>query len=59
MAKKHPEWHIVTLVRNQEQSDIVKKAWPAVETVIGDLDSHDILVEQGAEADVVLREDIS
>lgn len=37
MAKKHPEWNIVALVRNQQQSDTVKKMLPKVETVIGDL----------------------
>jgi uncharacterized protein YbjT (DUF2867 family) len=58
MVKQHPEWQIVTLVRTEEQANIVKKTWPSVQTVIGDLDSHDVLVEQGAKADVVLRESI-
>jgi nucleoside-diphosphate-sugar epimerase len=54
-VKKHPEWQLVTLVRNAEQAQIVKTAYPAVQTVIGTLDDHDLLVEQGKTADVVLR----
>jgi len=54
-AKKHPEWQLVALVRNAEQARIVKAAYPAIQTVIGTLDDHDLLVEQGMMADVVLR----
>lgn len=56
IVTKHAEWHTVTLVRNEEQAKIIKKNWPSVETIIGDLDSHEILVEQGSRANVVLRE---
>jgi len=55
IAEKHPEYNLVALVRNEEQASVVKATWPKVETVIGDLDSHDILVEQGKKADAVLR----
>jgi nucleoside-diphosphate-sugar epimerase len=54
-SKKHPEWKLVALVRNMEQSQIVKAKYPAVETVIGTLDDRDLLIEQGKRADVVLR----
>jgi uncharacterized protein YbjT (DUF2867 family) len=55
LAQKHPEYDLVFLVRNEEQAKIVKARFPSAETVIGDLDSHEVLVEQGKRADVVLR----
>lgn len=58
MRKQHPEWKIVTLVRNAEQAQIVHQTYIGVKTVIGDLDSHDLLAEQGAKADVVLRKSL-
>lgn len=56
LADKHPEYNLVFLVRNEEQAKKIKARFPSSETVIGDLDSHDVLVEQGKLADVVLRE---
>jgi uncharacterized protein YbjT (DUF2867 family) len=47
IVEKHAEWHVVALVRNEEQAEIIRKTWPTVEIVIGDLDSHEILVKQG------------
>jgi uncharacterized protein YbjT (DUF2867 family) len=55
IVDKHPEYELAALVRNEEQAQIIGKTWPSVETIIGDLDSHEILLEQGAKADVVLR----
>jgi uncharacterized protein YbjT (DUF2867 family) len=55
LIKKHPEYQVIALVRTEKQSETVRAAWPAVETVIGDLDNHDLMVEQGKRADVVLR----
>lgn len=55
LIKKHPEYQIVTLVRTDKQAEIIRATWPAVETVLGDLDNHDLLVEQGKKANVVLR----
>jgi uncharacterized protein YbjT (DUF2867 family) len=55
LAQKHPEYNLVFLVRNEEQSKVVKARFPSAQTVIGDLDSRDVLVEQGKRADVVLR----
>jgi hypothetical protein len=55
LAQKHPEYNLVFLVRNEEQAKSVKARFFSSETVIGDLDSHDVLVEQGKRADVVLR----
>lgn len=55
ILKKHPEWNVVVLVRNEEQKRIVLTRWPKIETVIGDLDNKDLMIEEGSKADVVLR----
>lgn len=55
LIKKHPEYQVVTLVRTEKQAEIIRDTWPAIEAVLGDLDNHDLLVEQGKRADVVLR----
>jgi len=55
LASKHAEYNLVFLVRNEQQSKTVKARFPSAETVIGDLDSHDVLVEQGRRADLVIR----
>lgn len=55
LIKKHSEYQVITLVRTEKQAEIIKATWPAVKTVLGDLDNHDLLVEQGKRADVVLR----
>ena len=47
LAEKHPEYNLVFLVRKDEQAKTVKARFPSSETVIGDLDSHDVLFEQG------------
>jgi uncharacterized protein YbjT (DUF2867 family) len=54
--EKHPEWHVVLLVRNEEQKKIVLAKWPEAEVVIGDLDDKALMVSEGSKADVVLRE---
>jgi nucleoside-diphosphate-sugar epimerase len=56
LGETHPEYNLVFLVRNDEQAKIVKAKFPSSETVIGDLDSHDVLFKQGKRADVALRE---
>ena len=55
ITEKHPQWHLVVLVRNKEQSAIVKSRWPQIETVIGDLDDKELMVSEASKADVVLR----
>lgn len=52
----HPEYAYAALVRTQEKADIVKKAYPSVRIVLGGLDDFDILKEEAAKADIVLRE---
>lgn len=55
LIKKHPEYQYTTLVRTEKQAEIIRSTWPAVGTVLGDLDNSDLLVEQGKRADVILR----
>lgn len=56
IIEKHPEWHVAGLVRNDEQKKIILAKWPQVEVVIGSLDDKELMVAEGAKADVVLRE---
>ncbi|KAL4869079.1 hypothetical protein BDV12DRAFT_208808 [Aspergillus spectabilis] len=55
LVQTRPDLDITALVRNEEQTRIVKIAFPETKTVIGDLDSVDLLVQLSAEADVVLQ----
>lgn len=55
LNKAHPEYEYAALVRTQEKADTVKKAYPSVRIVLGGLDDSDILKEEAAKADVVLR----
>jgi uncharacterized protein YbjT (DUF2867 family) len=55
LMEQHPEWHIVTLVRNEEHKDIVLNRWPSIEVVIGDLDDKALMIEEGSKAEVILR----
>ncbi len=54
LIKKHPEWEVVVLLRTEEQEKKVNAAWPDVQTVLGDLDNADTLIEEASKADVVL-----
>lgn len=55
LYQKHPDYEYAVLSRTQEKGDIVKKAYPSVRIVIGGLDDSDIIKEEAAKADVVLR----
>jgi hypothetical protein len=55
LNQKHPDYEYSALVRTQEKADIVKKAFPNVRTVLGGNDDSDLLKEEAAKADVVLR----
>jgi len=54
LLEQHPDYQIVALVRNDSQADIVKAVYPTIETVIGDLDSDEIIQEEAGKADVVI-----
>ncbi|KAF3911763.1 hypothetical protein AA313_de0206318 [Arthrobotrys entomopaga] len=51
LIAKHPEYDITALVRNNDQADRVKEAFPNVRTVIGDLDSLELIKEESSNAD--------
>lgn len=55
LTQAHPEYHVVGLVRSEAQGKQVTNQYPKLETVLGDLDSHDVLVKEASEADVILR----
>ncbi|KAI9775590.1 MAG: hypothetical protein M1839_000991 [Geoglossum umbratile] len=55
LVKKHPEYQIVALVRNNEQAVKLKAAFPNIETVIGDLDSEGVLVREANSANIVIK----
>jgi uncharacterized protein YbjT (DUF2867 family) len=55
LLRRHPEYNLVLLVRDTEQEAKVLARWPTLQIVIGNLDSTDILIEEGSKADVVLR----
>lgn len=55
LNQKHPDYEYSVLVRTQEKADIVKKAFPNVRIVLGGNDDSDIIKEEAAKADIVLR----
>lgn len=55
LVAAHPEYHVVALVRNEEQATKLKFQWPTVRTVVGTLDDDKIIKEESAKANVVLR----
>ena len=52
---KHPDYEYVCLVRTQDKADKVTKAFPNVRIVLGGLDDSQLLEDEAAKADVVLR----
>lgn len=42
-------------MRTQEKADLVKDAFPSVRIVLGNLDDAELLKEEAAKADIVLR----
>ena len=52
---EHPDWNYTCLVRTQEKAEAVQQAFPGVRTVIGDLDSDELLEEEAARADIIIR----
>jgi uncharacterized protein YbjT (DUF2867 family) len=55
LTGKYSELEIVALVRNVGQAETVTSVLPHVKTIIGDLDSVEILEKQSAEAEIVLH----
>ncbi len=55
LTRAHPEYEYSALVRTQEKSDVVKKAYPSIRIVLGSLDDSELLEKEAASADIVLR----
>lgn len=55
LRQKHPEYEYAALVRTQDKADLVKQAYPNIRIVLGGLDDSNLLKEEAAKADVVLR----
>lgn len=52
----HPDYEYVALVRTEERGKQVQKAFPNVQTVYGDLDKSQLIEDESAKADIVIRE---
>ncbi|KAJ5910438.1 hypothetical protein N7504_005081 [Penicillium tannophilum] len=52
----HPEYQVVTLVRNKEQAANLQSHWPTITTVVGTLDDDNIIKEESAKVNVALRD---
>lgn len=55
LYNKHSDYEIAALVRSEEKGKPVKEAFPNVRLVIGDLDSSQLIEDESAKADVVIR----
>jgi hypothetical protein len=58
LSQSHPEYHVVVLVRDKAQGEQITTKFPNFETVLGDLDSHDVLLKEASKADVILRKSL-
>ncbi|KAF2092990.1 NAD(P)-binding protein [Rhizodiscina lignyota] len=55
LYKAHPNYEYSVLIRTQDKADAVKKAYPSVRVVLGDLDNSAILEEEASRADIVIH----
>lgn len=55
LTQTFPDFHITALVRASNQAASLQEEYPNVETVIGTLDSRNLLVKEAAKADIVLH----
>jgi hypothetical protein len=55
IANAHPDWQFSALVRSQEKAAQVTSKYPKIRTVIGDLDSSDLIEHEVKHADIVFR----
>jgi len=51
----HPSIDFTFLVRTEDKAAIVRKAYPRSRVIIGELDHYDLIEEEAARADIVLR----
>ena len=55
LNKAHPEYEYTCLVRNPERGAPVAAEYPRVRLVYGTLEDSELLEEESAKADVVIR----
>ena len=55
IANAHPDWQFSALVRSEDKSKQVTSKYPQIRTVIGDLDSSELIEEEVKNADIVFR----
>lgn len=55
LYQAHPEYEYSCLVRTKEKGEKVTSAYPKVRIVLGGLDDSELIEEEAAKADVVLR----
>ena len=55
LYSEHPDYEYACLVRSKEKAEAVKQAFPNLRIVLGGLDDSEILEEEAAKADIVLR----
>jgi len=55
LTKSNPSLALTVLVRTEAQATKINEAYPEVKVVIGDFDSHDLMVSTASESDVVLH----
>ncbi|PSN72706.1 NAD(P)-binding protein [Corynespora cassiicola Philippines] len=55
LYNKHPDYEYAALVRTEQKAETVKKAFPNIRIVIGDLDDSKVLEEEAAKADIVIH----
>ncbi|KAJ5317821.1 hypothetical protein N7508_002329 [Penicillium antarcticum] len=53
IASAHPDWQLSALVRTQEKASEVTSKYPQIRTVIGDLDSSELIEEEVKNADIL------
>ncbi|KAJ4137201.1 hypothetical protein NW768_002783 [Fusarium equiseti] len=55
LTQSHPEYNIVTLVRDSHAAETVSQAYPKVRTVVGDLDDSNLVKSEAEKADIILN----
>ncbi|CAG8119729.1 unnamed protein product [Penicillium salamii] len=55
IVNAHPDWELSALVRSSQKADQITTKYPKIRTVIGDLDSSDLIEEEVRNADIVFH----
>lgn len=56
LRSKYPEIILRVLSRDEQKGNHIKEQYPAVQLVSGDLNDVDLLQEESANADIIIRE---